>query len=280
MKLLSDTWPFSLVKPEQSYSGRLVGDGDPSPVRIDGRPGGGAVLAFHGYAGSPREVRVVTDAGVELGFSAHAPRLPGHGPAATSLLSVGWRDWVEFAQSQLLSVAAASQSPVVVAGLSLGSLLATHLAATFRAEVAGLIVLANALHLRLLTASPLLLFEHFQPLDNRFSVLKKAADIRDPAARRSHVTYDINPIRGAVEVLRAGRIVRAELGNVTCPTLVIHGALDRVCPPSNASAFARHLGTTDVEIAIMPRSGHIVSVDFDRQAVAAHVAAFLRRVRP
>jgi carboxylesterase len=280
MKLLADRWPFSLVKPEHSYSGRLVGTGDPSAIHTDGRPGAGAVLAFHGYAGSPREVRVVTDAGAELGFSARAPRLPGHGPTATSLLSVGWREWAAAAQSDLLRVAQASQSKVVVAGLSLGSLLATHLAANFREQVSGLIVLANALHLRLLTASPLLLFERFAPLDNRFSISKKAPDIRDPAARRAHVTYDVNPIRGAVEVLRAGRIVRAELGNVTCPTLVIHGALDRVCPPSNAYAFARALGTSDVEIAIMPRSGHIVSVDYDRQAVASRVAAFLRRVRP
>lgn len=279
MKLLADTWPFSLVKPEESYSGRLVGTGDPSPIHVEGRPGAGAVLAFHGYAGSPREVRVITDAGAELGFSASAPRLPGHGPKATSLLSVGWRDWVAAAQNELLRVAQASQSKVVVAGLSLGSLLATHLAANFREQVAGLIVLANALHLRLLTASPLLLFERFEPLDNRFSIVKKAPDIRDPAARRAHVTYDVNPIRGAVEVLRAGRIVRGELGNVTCPTLIIHGALDRVCPPSNAYAFARCLGTSNVEIAIMPRSGHIVSVDYDRQAVAARVAAFLRRVQ-
>lgn len=280
MKLLADTWPFSLVKPEGHYSGRLVGTGDPSAIHADGRPGAGAVLAFHGYAGSPREVRVITDAGVDLGLSAHAPRLPGHGPAATSLLSVGWSDWVAAAQDELLRVAQASRSRVVVAGLSLGSLLATHLAATFRQQVAGLIVLANALHLRRRTASPLLLFERFAPLDNRFSIVKKAPDIRDPIARSAHVTYDVNPIRGAVEVLRAGRIVRAELGNVICPALVIHGALDRVCPPSNAHAFARCLGTSNVEIAIMPASGHIVSVDYDRQAVAARVAAFLRRVLP
>jgi carboxylesterase len=278
MKLLADTWPFSLVKPEGHYSGRLVGTGDPSAIHIEGPPGAGAVLAFHGYAGSPREVRVITDAGAALGVSAHAPRLPGHGPMATSLLSVGWLDWVTAAQNELLRVAEASRSKVVVAGLSLGSLLATHLAATFREQVAGLIVLANALHLRRRTASPLLLFERFAPLDNRFSIVKKAPDIRDPVARRAHVTYDVNPIRGAVEVLRAGRIVRGELGNVICPTLVIHGALDRVCPPSNAYAFAQRLGTSDVEIAIMPSSGHIVSVDYDRQAVAAHVAAFLRRV--
>jgi dipeptidyl aminopeptidase/acylaminoacyl peptidase len=79
-------------------------------------------------------------------------------------------------------------------------------------------------------------------------------------------------------VLRAGRIVRAELGNVRCRTLVMHGHLDRVCPVANAEAFASALGTLDVEVAILPRSGHILSDDVDRSEVANTVDAFLTRI--
>jgi dipeptidyl aminopeptidase/acylaminoacyl peptidase len=88
----------------------------------------------------------------------------------------------------------------------------------------------------------------------------------------------VTPIHGAVEVLRAGRQVRAELSGVTCPTLVIHGALDKVCPPSNATRFASALGTKDVEIAIMQHSGHIVSADTDRAEVARLTEAFVQRM--
>jgi carboxylesterase len=79
-------------------------------------------------------------------------------------------------------------------------------------------------------------------------------------------------------VLRAGDLVRSELANVKCPTLVVHGRLDRVCSVSNAFRFAKRLGTTDVEVAIMPNSGHIVTVDLDRHDVSFHIEGFLRRI--
>jgi dipeptidyl aminopeptidase/acylaminoacyl peptidase len=94
------------------------------------------------------------------------------------------------------------------------------------------------------------------------------------------MTYDVTPIRSAVEVLRAGREVRSRLARVTCPTLVIHGALDRVCPVGNAARFASALGTKDVEVAIMPRSGHIVTADADRAEVARLIEEFTRRLIP
>src|SRR5262249_19942699 len=154
---------------------------------------------------------------------------------------------------------------VVVCGLSLGSLLATHLAATHPEKIAGLIAMSNAVWLR--RPSPGLLLEfcdRWKPFNNEFYLPKSSADIREPEARKKHLTYDVNPAKSAVEVLRAGRLVRGELSQVTCPTLVIHGHFDRVCSVSNAERFARALGTIDVEVAIMPNSGHIVSVDWDR----------------
>src|SRR5207237_2231933 len=124
---------------------------------------------------------------------------------------------------------------VIVCGLSLGALLATHLAATEPERVRALIVLANATWLRFSSFRlPLGVLEKLDLFENRFYVPKHGADIREPVARRAHMTYELNPVKGAIEVLRAGRVVRSELGSVTCPTLVVHGRLDRVCPVGNA----------------------------------------------
>jgi dipeptidyl aminopeptidase/acylaminoacyl peptidase len=59
---------------------------------------------------------------------------------------------------------------------------------------------------------------------------------------------------------------------------VIHGALDQVCPVSNAARFAKALGTSDVEVAVMPNSGHIVTADTDRAEVARLAEGFVRRI--
>jgi carboxylesterase len=266
---------------EDGRYGRLVGTGDASAIRIDGSAGYGGIVAFHGYAGTPNEVRVVTDAAARRGLFAHAPRLPGHDDDVRHLLKAGWEDWVGGATTAFFELANLTNRRVIVAGLSMGALLAAHLAAKYPERVAGLIALANATRLRL--PSPALLLtclEVLHPFGNGFYVPKASADIRDPEARRCHLTYDVTPIRGAVEVLRAGRQVRAELARVRCPTLVIHGALDQVCPAANAHRFARALGTRDVEVAIMPNSGHIVSADVDRGEVARLTEAFVGRMIP
>src|SRR5262249_30599194 len=177
---------------------------------------------------------------------------------------------------------------VIVGGLSLGALLAAHLAATEPQRVAGLFVLAHATWLHFSSFRlPLGLFERLDLFDNRFYIPQHSADIRhpvappdppDPAARRDHLTYALNPIRSAIEVVRGGRVVRGELHRVKCPTLVVHGRLDRVCPVENASRFAHELGTGDVTVRIMPGSGHIVTVDVDRAEVARSLETFLGRV--
>jgi carboxylesterase len=266
---------------EDGRYGRLVGSGDPSSIRIDGPAGHGGLLAFHGYAGTPNEVRILTEVAARLGLFARAPRLAGHHDDVRHLLKRGWDDWVADATTGLFELAEATTRRVIVAGLSMGALLAAHLAARYPERVGGLIALANATRLRL--PSPALILtccELVRPLGNEFYIPKAGADIRDLDARRRHLTYDVTPMHGAVEVLRAGRQVRAELSRVTCPTLVIHGAHDQVCPPTNADRFARALGTQDVEVALMPNSGHIVTADADRAEVARLSEAFVRKVIP
>src|SRR6188508_2608125 len=113
---------------EDGRYGKLVGTGDPSAIRVDGEAGQGALLAFHGFAGTPNEVRVLTDAAARLGLTARAPRLAGHDSDVRHLMNVGWDDWVAGATTALVDLAELTARRVVVAGLSMGALLAAHLA--------------------------------------------------------------------------------------------------------------------------------------------------------
>src|SRR5689334_5660721 len=91
--------------------------GDPSPVRVDGK--GPAVLALHGYGGTPFEVRLVVEVAQELGLAAYAPLLPGHGTHARELARTRFPDWLAAAETALDSLVGSS-GHAVVAGLSLG----------------------------------------------------------------------------------------------------------------------------------------------------------------
>jgi carboxylesterase len=247
---------------------------DPSPVRVDGK--GPAVLALHGYGGTAFEVRLVVEVAEELGLAAYAPLLPGHGTHATDLARTRFPDWLGGAESALDSLLGGAGRAVVV-GLSLGSLIAAHLAAS-RKEVCAIGMLANAT--RLFFPFPdlaLRLVDRLGLAD--FSVPKVGSDIADAEARATHPGYGLQPIRGAVEVLRAGKRTEKLLPDVHVPAFIAHGAHDHVCPVANAERVARLLGSRDKTVLILPRSQHIVTRDLDRDVLRRELKAFLVALR-
>lgn len=233
------------------------------------------VLAFHGFTGTPKEVEVCSEVAVSLGLRSRAPLLPGHGTSAGDLQKYRYRDWLEAAKKAFDEER--SQGPVILAGLSLGSLLATELVLSAPGDVAGLVLMANAFYLKgphpdlsMGLFDRLGLPDFFQP--------KTGPDLGLSEARSTHLTYDAQPLQAAVSLKRAGERMRGELFRIHCPTLILHGAQDRVCPVRNAWRVAAALGTSDVRTVILPRSHHIVTRDYDRARVAAELTEFFKRV--
>jgi carboxylesterase len=250
--------------------GRLTGSAAPSEIEVSGS--GPRVLALHGFGGTPFEVEAVLDSARALGLGGLAPLLPGHGTHAKSLASTRFPDWATAAERALERVG----PEVILAGFSLGSLLALHLAAKRPEAVKALILLGNATWL---TAPfprwALVLAERLHLPD--FLMPKKGSDIGDDASRLSHVSYDAHPVHAAIEVRRTGERIRDELGRVRCPTLILHGARDRTCPVSNAWRVAERLGSDDCRVVIFPRSRHVLTRDVERRDVRREIDSFLAR---
>lgn len=260
----------SAVKARPSR-GRLVGPGDPAPVFIQGS--GPGVLGIHGFGGTPLEVGVVADVARALGRRVHLPLLPGHGTHADDLARTRWEDWSAAVELALERVSSPGE-PCVVVGLSLGSVLATHLAVSHPERVKALVLLANAFWLGAPFPAWALRAVAALRLPD-FRMPKLAADIADPEARRTHLTYGEHPVHAAVAVERAGARMRERLGEVRAPTLIVHGARDRVCPVENAERVAARLGSRQVKVVVLPRSRHILTRDLERAEVAAELRAFL-----
>lgn len=256
--------------------GALMGSGRPDPLDAVGATP--AVLAFHGFGATPLEMSLVIEVAREAGLRAHAPLLPGHGTHARDLANTGWNDWVRSAEEALDRVAPRGSPPVVVVGLSMGSLLAAHLAATYPERVRALAMLANATRLaRLSTDIPLRIVDALRVPD--FWLPKVGADIADPEARATHLTYGTQPVHAALEVLRGGEYVESILWKITCPAFIAHGRDDHVCPVDNAERVAKGLGSSDKTVLILPRSFHIITRDYDRETLRKELYRFIARFR-
>lgn len=249
----------------------LMGEGVADPLVIEGRAP--RVLALHGFTGTPQEVALVVDVARELGLGAEAPLLPGHGRRVSELAPLRFTDWLAAAEQHYLRLAA--QGPVVVAGLSMGALLALQLAAAHPDSTVGVIAMANAVWLK----SPwpawgLKLVDRLRLPD--FRMPKHGADLGDREQRAVHLTYNAQPVRASVSLLRAGELFSGELHRVKAPTLLLHGVLDSVTPVSNAWRVAVRLGSLHKRVVLLPRSRHILTRDVERDQVRAELAGFLR----
>lgn len=247
-----------------------MGEGSAESITRDGEPP--YVLALHGFGGTPQEVKLLVEVAGELGLGAEAPLLPGHGCRVADLAPLRFGDWLQSAEQHYARLAA--RGPVVVAGLSMGALLALHLAAEHPATTAGVIALANAVWLRSPWPTlPMKLIDRLKLPD--FWMRKSHSDLGDLGQRAVHLTYNAQPVRAAISLMRAGEAFSAELQRVQAPALILHGARDSVTPVSNAWRVAVRLGSLQKRVVIFPRSRHILTRDVERDAVRAELKAFL-----
>jgi carboxylesterase len=252
--------------------GTLMGEGVADPLLVAGKAP--HVLALHGFSGTPQEVALVVDVARELGLGAEAPLLPGHGQRVSDLAPLRFADWLAAAEQHYAKLA--ERGPVIVAGLSMGALLALHLAAKYPDTTTSVIALANAVWLSSPWPTlPLKLIERLRLPD--FSMPKSGPDLGDREQRALHLTYNAQPLHAAISLLRACELFSQELHRVRAPTLILHGALDRVTPVSNAWRLSVRLGSVDKRTVIFPRSHHILTRDVEREAVRREIMQFLRR---
>jgi carboxylesterase len=240
---------------------------DPGPFFLPGGPVG-AVL-FHGFTGSPPEMRRVGDYLHARGVTVHAPLLPGHGTSSADLATRSWREWLAAAEAALARVKAHCDT-VFVCGFSLGSLLAICLAAR-HPELAGAILYSPALRVRdwRIYLTPFLKYV-VPPLHKG-----GASDLDDPAACEFLWSYDRDVPSAAAELYGLIRRARKLLPAVGCPLLVVYSTRDATIHRQAGPYALAHAGSADKQSLVLHRSGHCLTVDREWEQVAAHTYEFI-----
>ena len=232
------------------------------------------VLVLHGLTSSLASVLPVAERLAPDGIPCAVPWLRGHGTRPEDLVGVTWRDWYADAASALDDLLARCQTASVV-GLSMGALLALHLALERPARLRGIVAVAPALQVASRLA-PLVPFaapfmRWLYPPANGYS-----------EATRARLTegYPRMPTRTFLSFVAYARWLEPRLGAVHVPTLILQSRADRVIRPYSATRVYARLGTSDKQLLWFDRSGHEMLVDSEAPAVLDAVEAFLRARQP
>ena len=250
------------------------------------------ILLIHGLGGTPIEMRFIAIGLARAGYTVSCPQLAGHCGSADDLKATNWRDWyasVEAAHEKLCEEC----ETVIVGGLSMGAVLALHLAAQRPQRVQGLALFAPTLRLDGWSIPWYArLFELVQS--------KRVADLIDFVERepfgikdarvRGLVTAALNsgdssqagqlstPGRSMLELRWLAQTVNAELRRINQPVLLLHPREDDRASISNAFHLQKRLAGR-VEMVVLEDSYHVVTLDRQRHVVMDRTRRFAAEIR-
>jgi carboxylesterase len=249
-------------------------------------------LLIHGLGGTPLELKFVAKGLARAGFTVHCPQLAGHCGDEADLLATDWRDWYATVEAGLDTLRKRCDT-VIAGGLSMGAVMALHLAAQRRDEVHGLALYAPTLwhdgwampwsvfwlRFGILSAIGHRLFARFYSFTE-----VEPYGIKDPAIRAvvlSAMTSGdttragilVTPGAAIYQHCELVDVVKRELKSIAAPAVLIQARDDDMASLKNSEYLQRHL-RGPVSTVILDDSYHIVTVDRQRDLVIEASAAF------
>ena len=230
-------------------------------------PGGEkGVLLLHGFTGSPAEMRLLGEALHQEGYTVLAPRLPGHGTTVEEMAETRWPLWYGGAEDGYWLLRSVC-SEVAVVGLSMGGLLALALSAQLPVwKTVSLSAPIDLYDKRAHYVDMFRLFRTYAPKKRR-----RFADVDDCYT----VAYESTPLACVKSLLQLIRHVQRLLPQVQAPLLVMQGRREHTVRPRSALHIYEQSGSLQKELVWLEKSGHLVTLDIERELVFAQVKAFL-----
>ncbi|MGE5262715.1 MAG: alpha/beta hydrolase, partial [Acidobacteriota bacterium] len=230
-------------------------------------------LLIHGFTGTPFEMRELGERLASEDYSVLGPALAGHATRLDQMCATRWQDWYASAAAAYAQLRDTCDV-VFPIGLSMGALLALHLAA--HKPVTGVVAVSAPFGIH----SPLVpLFKFFPFLFDLFPYIRKGEqdDTLDPRIRTHHPAYDRFPTRCTASLfIDFIPHLQSDLPDILAPALLIQSRGDRTIPADSMPQFHARLSSREKQMVWLEKSGHLVLEDYAKEQAFEHIQRFVR----
>lgn len=259
-----------------------------NPITLAG--GEHAVMLIYGLQSSPVEMQPLAKRLNQSGYTVHVPHIRGygyeHGDNAHSITH--WEDWRAKVIAEFRALKQKHET-VALGGLCIGAVLSLSIAAELGNEVNALSLLATTLYYDgwsipwyrfMLPIGYYTPFRYLYSYREREPFGLKNKQLRKWIARE--MEYKDSSMAGAAKLSLPAiheaelliKSVKKSLPRVTAPALIIHAVEDDVSTPRSARYVAAHIGSGTVESILLHDSYHMLTIDNEREQVAADTIRF------
>jgi carboxylesterase len=155
-----------------------------------------------------------------------------------------------------------------VLGFSMGGVLALQLCSL--RSIRGALLLAAPLDLGWLRRT---LARSFAPF---LTAIPRVPGVVERAARERDLGYRRMPLRSVLELMQLQRLVAGSLPEVRVPLRLLYSRGDATVDPRDAERISRVARSANVELQYLERSGHMLTLDLEREHVAKWIVDQLR----
>lgn len=259
-----------------------------------------AVLLMHGITGTPSEMRTFGKGLNEAGFSVLCNTLPRHCESLGELKKVTWQEIYAACEKDFKSLKK-EYKRVFVGGLSMGALMAMHIAYNCPSEVSGIIALAPtlfydgwALHkgkilMEIFWHIPWVRFsmnireawpyglkdEHLRSNIERFY---KNANAREFDKKVLLFGSPFFPLASLYQHHLFVNVVKKELTLIKNPIIIIHAKEDDMTSLKNAEFVYKSISSARKSLVVLNDSYHMITIDREKDKVIEESVQFVRTV--
>jgi carboxylesterase len=234
----------------------------PKPFTFEG--GDRAVLLLHGFTGSSADVRMIGRYLEKRGYTCHAPHYKGHGVPPEELVHSGPADWWQDVLNGYDFLKEKGHDKIAVVGLSLGGVLSLKLGYT--KPVVGIVPMCAPMYIK----SEEVMYEGVLEYAREF---KKREGKSPEVIEQEIAAFEPMGTLKELQALIAG--VRDSIDMIYTPTFVVQARHDNMINTDSANIIYNNIETDDKKLKWYEDSGHVITLDKEKEQLHEDIYAFL-----
>ncbi|MYL33661.1 alpha/beta fold hydrolase [Pontibacillus yanchengensis] len=236
----------------------------PQPFTFEA--GNRAVLLLHGFTGHSADVRMLGRYLQKQGYTCHAPIYSGHGQEPEEVVKYTPEDWWQDVQDAFQHLQDLGYEEIAVAGLSLGGALGLKLA--YSKPVKAMIPMCAPVFYD----NEEELKQGFRQYGKEYKQLEKKSEETIQQELDDILATSTDTFTGLGKLIKE---VHDNVDMIYSPTFVVQAQKDKMINTDSATYIYNHVEADHKEIKWYEDSGHIITLDKEKETLHEDIYQFL-----